>query len=559
MKIIDMHIHAMNTKPDPKGLLAKLDKAGVFGACIFSNRPDRDNPTIGTDFQTRLNEVLQWTKGFEDRLFPVMWIHPYEDNIIENIHIAVQKGVCGFKIICSDFYVYEEQCLCVLREIAKLNKPVFFHTGILWDGRVSSSYNRPLNWEALIDIEGLRFSMGHCSWPWIDECIALYGKFLNALLTRGTAEMFFDITPGTPEIYREELLSKLYTIGYDVGDNVMFGTDSYAHEYNSDWAIKWLETDRRILDKIGVSYENREKLYYKNFMRFLGRDSVALQKRAPDIDNSNAWSPQNSDTVNIIKKWYEKLGFPHEYDAEFASACEKIKVSDAISIDTYDATASDGKRNLLSFLFLCENLNKKYKALGIDDAILLDTLGDIPIWTKTWSNVKGELYLGELSWLKRHLSGKLFKLGRLQFCMAPSEHDIPKYGIKQGDDVLEVHIPACGPLDIDECEKSIEAAKDFFAKHFPDYKYSCFTCHSWLLDPTLCEHLGNDSNIVRFGKLFDVIDTEQSDDIIKYVFEWDTTRLNMHALPCSSRLGEIVNKHIKSGGSFYCGLGVIEK
>lgn len=559
MKIIDMHIHAMNTLPDPHGLIARLEKARAFGACIFSNRPDRDNADTGTDFDTRLNEVLNWTKGFEDRLFPVIWIHPYEDNIEENIKRAVASGICGFKMICTDFYVYEEKCLDVLRLIAKLGKPVFFHTGILWDGRVSSSYNRPLNWEALIEIEGLRFSMGHCSWPWIDECIALYGKFLNSLRVRKTAEMFFDITPGTPEIYREELLTKLYTIGYDVGDNIMFGTDSYAHDYSNEWSSKWLNTDRKILDKLGVSRENREKLYYKNFMRFLGKDETRVIKKAPDIDNANAWSPQNMSVYDTIKHWYKKLGFPHEYDSGFSVACEDIRISDAIDIDTYDENETDGKRNLLSMLFMCENLKEKYSSLGIDNAILYDTLSDIPIWTKNWSNVKGELYLGELSWLKLHLSGKLFKLGRLQFCMAGSGHDIPAYDIQKGDNVIEVHIPTGSPLDIDECQKSINAAREFFACYFPEYEYKYFTCHSWLLDRTLEKHLGEKSNIVRFGKLFDVTQTEQSDDIIKYVFEWDTTRLNIHKVPCNSRLGECVKKHIKSGGDFYCGLGVIKK
>lgn len=28
--------------------------------------------------------------------------------------------------------------------------------------------------------------------------------------------MFLDLTPGTPEIYRRDLLTKLFTIGYDV-------------------------------------------------------------------------------------------------------------------------------------------------------------------------------------------------------------------------------------------------------------------------------------------------------------------------------------------------------
>ena len=78
---------------------------------------------------------------------------------------------------------------------------------------------------------------------------------------------FFDLTPGTPEIYREELLTKLYTIGYDVGDNIMYGTDSTADVYNTQWPSKWLGIDGKIMDKLGVSKENREKMYYKNIKK----------------------------------------------------------------------------------------------------------------------------------------------------------------------------------------------------------------------------------------------------------------------------------------------------
>ena len=326
MKIYDVHIHARNTTPNPKGLLENMEKAGVFGGCIFSNRPklsgNRDGTKYkyGTSFEKRLEEVMCWTKGYEDRLFPILWIHPDEDNIIENIHKAVDSGIDGFKMICNDYFVYEEKSMKVLREIAKLNKPVFFHSGILWGGEVASSqYNRPLNWEGILGIEGLRFSMGHCSWPWIDECIAMYGKFMNSLHYKNTAEMFFDLTPGTPKIYREELLTKLYTIGYDVGNNVMFGTDAYADNYNHEWTSSWIETDGEILNKLGVSKKNLQLLYHDNLLRFLGKTDTKIKHKSPENDTSNEWSPVNEKAKEIIEYWYKKLGFSKKYDEEFPS------------------------------------------------------------------------------------------------------------------------------------------------------------------------------------------------------------------------------------------------
>ena len=204
MYIYDMHVHAKNTPADPQGLLARLAEAGMYGACIFSHCPRQFVlGTPGISFEERMAELKAWTKGYEDRLFPVLWVHPDEENVIENIRRAADEGVAAFKIICNNFYIYEEKPMAMLREMARLGKPVFFHSGILWDGQVSSAYNRPLNWEALLKIEGLRFSMGHCSWPWIDECIALYGKFLNAMIKGNTAEMFFDTTPGTPAVRKK--------------------------------------------------------------------------------------------------------------------------------------------------------------------------------------------------------------------------------------------------------------------------------------------------------------------------------------------------------------------
>lgn len=559
MKIFDMHVHSFNGETNGEKLINAMNEAGVYGGCVFSNRPIEENKKTGTSFESRLKEVLDFTKGYEDRLFPVLWIHPYEDDIIKKIRIAVDAGIAAFKIICSDFYVYEDKCLKVLQEIAKLNKPVIFHTGILWDGRVTSRYSQPINFEALLPIEGLRFSMGHCSWPWIDECVALYGKFLNALNTKNTAEMFFDITPGTPAIYRKELLTKLYSIGYDVGDNVMFGTDSIATNYTAKWTKQWLDVDREILDELGVSEENRKKLYYDNLSRFLGKTQSSHKQNAPEINDSKPWSAVNSNVKTVIEKWYKKLEFPQEYDEDFYAALNSIPVSDAISVDTYNVKCADGKRNLLSFLYACESAADKLKSIGVPENIIIDTFNDIVVWTKTWSAIKGELYLGELSWLKRHLSGKLFRIGRLQFCMATAETDIDEYKIKRGDNVVEIHIPEGDKLTVAECEKSINLAKEFFNKYFSDFKFKYFTCHSWLLDDTLKKYLPETSNILKFKNMFDVVKTNRCDDVLRYVFRFDTNVYNLPYAAANSSFAEKIKRARLSGEVFYDGLGVIKK
>ena len=292
MKIFDMHVHAKATAPEPERLLSEIAQAGVWGCSVISNRPKEMSPDTGTDFTDRLNELMAWTKGYEDRLAPILWIHPDEDDIIDKVRTASYSGVAGFKIICNNFYVGENKCMDVLEEISRLEKPVIFHSGILWDGAPSSAYNRPANWEALLELENLRFSLAHCSWPWIDECIAVYGKFLNALSHGKTVEMFVDLTPGTPEIYREELFRKLFTVGYDVPNNIMYGTDCRTDKYNFNWTKKWLEIDTALFDKFGIPEKMRQKIFFNNYMRFLGRDITPVSRFIPLPDSQTLWTPE---------------------------------------------------------------------------------------------------------------------------------------------------------------------------------------------------------------------------------------------------------------------------
>ena len=147
MKKIDMHIHAYNRQTNQEQLLSALGQAGIDGCCVFSTRPVEASSVEGIPFEQRLAEALGWAMGYEDRIFPVLWIHPFEEDILNKVHIAAQAGIAAFKIICTNFYVSDPRCLEVVREIARLGKPVIFHSGILWDGQVSSDFNRPLHFE----------------------------------------------------------------------------------------------------------------------------------------------------------------------------------------------------------------------------------------------------------------------------------------------------------------------------------------------------------------------------------------------------------------------------
>lgn len=264
-------------------------------------------------------------------------------------------------------------------------------------------------------------------------------------------------------------------------------------------------------------------------------------------------------TQEIIQKWYKLLSFPHKYDDAFYKYLSEIMVSKSTTAESYDCNSNDGKLNLLSALYMCNECALSAKNKGISEKIILDTLSDIVTWTNTWSDIKGYLYLGEMPWLLRHLKGKLFRLGRLQFCMDESYCDIPLFNVKKGDKVLEVHIPEGEKLSPAKCDESFSLAKEFFAKHFPDFRYEYFTCHSWLLDDTLKKYLSDSSNVIAFGNRFTKVASDDSYDLLKYVFRWDVTPETLTTTHVTTRFAQTIKDAFLQGEKFHTTLGVIKK
>lgn len=262
------------------------------------------------------------------------------------------------------------------------------------------------------------------------------------------------------------------------------------------------------------------------------------------------------ETKLIIEYWYKKLNFPARYDAEFYRALEEIEIPADSKLEDYDPKCEDGKRNLLAYLYFCEGLKRRYEEKGIGEDILMDTLSDLVVWTDVWSELKGELWLGELYWLNFHLGMRLFKLGRLQFCLGKAKHDAPTHGLMKGDAVVEMHIQAVGPLKQEECEASVARARAFFAKYYPEQPYQCFTCHSWLMDKKLDEVLSPDSNIIRFRDRFDIVHEQPSDAILKYVFKWNTEVDTLADTPATSGFAQRVKERRLAGEMFNESLGI---
>ncbi|MBQ9502354.1 MAG: amidohydrolase family protein [Lentisphaeria bacterium] len=244
----DYHIHLYYSGRDtPREFLGKTAEAGVDGGAVISPYPAGHSRTAGADqrWQARLEDVLEFTSQTPGFL-PVFWIDPTEPDVREQIFRAAEKGVRGFKIICVR--CYPRDILTPLGAVAETGLPVTFHCGILFNTSPAAKYNRPLEFEVLCQVRGLRFSLAHTGWPWTDEYNAVFGEFRWG---PNDVDAYADLTPGTPDIYRRDVLKKLYLCGIPrIRKRVLWGSDSNARNYGAGPVKQLIRMDEAILAEI---------------------------------------------------------------------------------------------------------------------------------------------------------------------------------------------------------------------------------------------------------------------------------------------------------------------
>lgn len=185
-------------------------------------------------------------------------------------------------------------------------------------------------------------------------------------------------------------------------------------------------------------------------------------------------------------------------------------------------------------LYALPSTYENYKRKGIPDEIFFSTFSDIKIWCDNAYEQYGTVGLVNIHWIAKHLSMRIFRLGRLQFEFSRFAI-LPRAGLKNvlscpyrlGEKCIAVHIPQGEKLDSDACARSFASANAFFAKYYPSYKYRCYNVITWLLNPELEQVLGNDSNIVKFAKTFTLLGRIPDSDMNeRRVFGYKKDRAN---------------------------------
>ena len=124
--------------------------------------------------------------------------------------------------------------------------------------------------------------------------------------------------------------------------------------------------------------------------------------------------------------------------------------------------------------------------------------------------------------------------------------------LEKGDPVIRLHIPPYGKMTPEMIDKTLEETRKFAEKHYPDFNYKAFACHSWLVDPQLDKILNSESNIVKFRQRFHSLTRKSGGkDVFNFIFNKLDMNFDIQDLPEDSSLQRALKNHYLEGKAIY--------
>ncbi|MET9317864.1 acyltransferase domain-containing protein [Kribbella sp. NPDC003505] len=218
----------------------------------------------------------------------------------------------------------------------------------------------------------------------------------------------------------------------------------------------------------------------------------------------------------------------------------------------------DPRNSIQAFLDTVPDIRRYHAERGIPDDISWATLADLGQQIKVNRRTHGDYGLETHWWMTIHWTGQIYALGRLQYLLHQVPADKPVPGTEPGEWIIGVHIPETGPLTPELVDDSLQQAREFFPRYFPEYPVRTANLWSWLIDPYLLDHLPQDSNTVKFGRRFTPYGTpnDSQDSAIFFTFRTHGTD-HLDDLPQDTRLQRLVVERIKNGGTWQSGYGYL--
>jgi len=279
-RVNDVHVHSSG-KERVEDVEKALDSSGVEKIALISYHPyllrDIWTPISVDEFKEFVKRLSDLQKALRGRVYGLAFVDP---RMVEDVKelvklvewVLTDLELVGVKMIPAGWYPYEEKLYPLYEKLEELNAPILFHCGISWGFPDSSRFCRPVFWEALMKFKKLKFILAHLCWPWIDEALAVGGRFLYPAKSGFLSykpQILFDISSGAPWLWKIDALRK--AIAYLGSEMLIFGSDCGSVD-NAKCFEEAIRRDYIILKQILARPDNELRIIFRdNFDRFIGK------------------------------------------------------------------------------------------------------------------------------------------------------------------------------------------------------------------------------------------------------------------------------------------------
>lgn len=192
-----------------------------------------------------------------------------------------------------------------------------------------------------------------------------------------------------------------------------------------------------------------------------------------------------------------------------------------------------------------------YQKWRISDEIFIDSLKCFSRFVREHHESFGIYGFDREWWTVRQLSGKLFRIGELEYEFKENQ----KKGKEQR--YISLHIPSDANLELEAVHRSYRLAGIFVRQYFPAYIHAKIRCSSWLLAPALREVLPSNSKIIRFQKEFVIQHVEESESFMQWVYK--RADIPWESLPEETTLQRNLKQYILTGRKVGEGVGYLSE
>ncbi len=203
---------------------------------------------------------------------------------------------------------------------------------------------------------------------------------------------------------------------------------------------------------------------------------------------------------------------------------------------------------LSCMLFCAAEIYKWYQKKGISEEIYTDTMKCFTRFIEECKAITGVYAFDREWWTSRQISGRLFRIGALEYEMK----------FLDNCPVVSLHIPSDALFTEESCNRSISMAKIFFETYFTSFAQANYICHSWLLAPELKELLGEDSNILKFQRRFDIQKVDyNSYEYIEWIYK--VRSCAVEDLPEKTSLQRNMKQYLLHSNRIGTALGIMKR